>query len=438
MKKRRGFKNKEFADELFVEHEDECNLTDANILRVEHVSSKIKRRNRKKTLKKFEKNQFLNICDEYLASKSHVLPKVLPETLHQPCSNPEILNFLSVFVNNYIDVFDVKQLRRKLSEFYDPSAYLTFQIAPYVCQSSLDKCSDKSYRPKYRPLWATYERFAVNSLPGGFPLPSWAWFAIKEESMPRRLRGPSLPKQDRKLLKSLKGYQMGHIQRLVSVTRSASSAPDRLIANIPPPPIARMECRGGDQVLGLLCRLPNLVHVRSDRYSHLDVIWVELPLVCVRYSCIAAEPVPQDTRPSDLEGISDQLLNIAPHGSYAIRLVCRMLILHQSGKILQEDWCVTPLPSSYLQECSLVITEAVSNFMTPKTSTLVSTFEAGGIPDDAVRSKLVDELSTATGMNKAYSLQCLTECQFDIDSALHSFQKVHEAGLLPAEAFSLI
>lgn len=94
--------------------------------------------------------------------------------------------------------------------------------------------------------------------------------------MPRRLRGPSLPKQDRKLLKSLKGYQMGHIQRLVSVTRSASSAPDRLIANIPPPPIARMECRGGDQVLGLLCRLPNLVHVRSDRYSHLDVIWVEV------------------------------------------------------------------------------------------------------------------------------------------------------------------
>ncbi|VDP31834.1 unnamed protein product [Schistosoma margrebowiei] len=336
-------------------------------------------------------------------------------------------------LNPYIDVFDVKQLRRKLSEFYDPSAYLTFQIAPYVCQSSLDKCSDKSYRPKYRPLWAPYERFAVNSLPGGFPLPSWAWFAIKEESMPRRLRGPSLPKQDRKLLKSLKGYQMGHIQRLVSVTRSASSAPDRLISNIPPPPIARMECRGGDQVLGLLYRLPNLVHVRSDRYSHLD-----LPLVCVRYSCIAAEPVPQDTRPSDLEGVSDQLLNIAPHGSYAIRLVCRMLILHQSGKILQEDWCVTPLPSSHLQECSLVITEAVSNFMTPKTSTLVSTLEAGGIPDDAVRSKLVDELSTATGMNKAYSLQCLTECQFDIDSALHSFQKVHEAGLLPAEAFSLI
>lgn len=75
----------------------------------------------------------------------------------------------------------------------------------------------------------------------------------------------------------------------------------------------------------------------------------------MRYSCIAAEPVPQDTRPSDLEGISDQLLNIAPHGSYAIRLVCRMLILHQSGKILQEDWCVTPLPSSHLQVSYIIL-----------------------------------------------------------------------------------
>lgn len=439
MKKRRGFKKKEFTDELFAEDEGECNLVNASILRVEHVSSKTKRRNRKKTLKKLENIQFLNVCDKYLASKSHVLPKVLPEILPQFCSNPEILNFLSAFVNNYINVFDVKQLRRKLSEFYDPSAYLTFQIAPYVCQSSLNECSDKSYRPKYQPLWATYERFAVNSLPGGFPLPSWAWFAVKEESMPRRLRGPSLCKQDRKLLKSLKGYQMGHIQRLVSVTRSASSASDRSITNIPPPPIARMECRGSDQVLGLLCRLPDLVHVRSDRYSHLDVIWSELPLVCMRYSCIAAESVPQDTRPSDLEGISDQLLNIAPYGNYAVRLVCRMLILHQSGKILQEDWCVTPLPSSYLQECSLIITEAVSNFMTSRTpSTLASTLKPGGMPDDSVCSKLVEELSIATGMNKAYSLQCLTECRFDLDSALHSFQKVHEAGLLPAEAFSLI
>ncbi|CAH8436915.1 unnamed protein product [Schistosoma turkestanicum] len=276
MKKRRGSRKKGSSDELFFDHEDDCDITDVNLLRLTHGSSKTKRRKRKKTIKKLEQIQFLNVCDEYLTTKSQELPKVLPDVIPHFCSNPELLNFLSAFVNSYIDVFDVKQSRKKLSEFYDPSAYLTFQIAPYVCQSSLEKCSDKSYRPKYRPLWGVYERFAVNSLPGGFPLPSWAWCAVKEESMPRKLRSPSLPKQDRKLLKSLKGYQMGHIQRLVSVARSASSAPDRFISNIPPPPIARTECRGGNQVLGLLCRLPNLVHVRNDKYSHLDVIWSEV------------------------------------------------------------------------------------------------------------------------------------------------------------------
>ncbi|KAH8854769.1 Cathepsin B-like cysteine-like protein [Schistosoma japonicum] len=252
--------------------------------------------------------------------------------------------------------------------------------------------------------------------------------------MPRRLRSPGLLKQDRKLLKSLKAYQMGHIQRIVSVTRSASCAPDRSLTSIPPPPIARTECRGGDQILGLLCRLPDLLHVKNDKCSHLDVIWSELPLVCLRYSCVAAEPVQEDTL-SDLRNVSDQLLDITPYGSYAIRLISRMLILHQSGKIFQEDWCITPLPSSYVEECSLIITEAVSNFMTLKTFAPVSTFEAG-IQDEAACSKLVEELSSATGMNKSYSLQCLTECQFNLDSALYSFQKVQEAGLLPAEAFA--
>ncbi|KAK4472980.1 hypothetical protein MN116_004180 [Schistosoma mekongi] len=432
MKKRRASRLK---DRLFIEEDSKCSVTEGNLLRVGYVSSKTKRRSRKKTLKQLEQIQFLNTCSEYLVSRPQQSFKVLPDILPHSCSNAELLDFLSTFINRYIDVFDLKHLRPTLSQFYDPSAYLTFQIAPYVCQSSLEKCSDKSYRPKYQPLWGVYERFAVNSLPGAFPLPSWAWCAVKEESMPRRLRSPSLPKQDRKLLKSLKAYQMGHIQRLASVTRSASCAPDRSLTSIPPPPIARTECRGRDQILGLLCRLPGLLHVKNDKYSHLDVIWSKFPLVCLRYSCVAAEPVQHDTL-SDLRNVSDQLLDITPYGSYVVRLVSRMLVLHQSGKIFQEDWCITPLPSSYVEECSLIITEAVSNFMTPKALFApVSTFEAG-IQAEVACSKLVEELSSATGMNKSYSLQCLTECQFNLDSALHSFQKVQEAGLLPAEAFS--
>ncbi|CAH8443499.1 unnamed protein product [Heterobilharzia americana] len=419
MGKRRGWRKKDWG---FTDLDDANDPVETKDLKVGCLTSKNKRRIRRKLLKKIEHNQFLDVCDKYLASKSEESFKVLPDILPHSCSSAELLSLLSSFVNRYVDVFNAKQSRIELSQFYDPTAYLTFQIAPYICQTALEKCSDKSFKPKYQPLWRAYERFAVNSLPGGFPLPSWAWSAVKEESMPRKLRSSSnLLKQDRKLLKALKGYQAGHIQRLVSVARSASSAPDRWNKNIPPPPMSRTHCQGIDQVLGLLCRLPNLVHIKDDKYSHLDVISSEPPVVCVRYSCIAAEQIPDDTRPSDLETVSDQLLDIAPYGRYAVRL---------------EDFCITPLPSSYIQECSLIITEAVSNFMASQApSNSLSVQKACFIPDEVVISKLVDQLSLTTGMNKAYSLQCLTECQFDLDSALYSFQKVHEAGVLPAEAF---
>ncbi|CAH8826776.1 unnamed protein product [Trichobilharzia szidati] len=432
MGKRRGSRKKGC-----VEFDDGEEMVDVKSLHTERVNLKNKHRRRKKSLKNLDSAHFLNVCSDYLVAKSQETDKVLPDILPHSCSSAELLNLLSTFVNRYIDVFNAKLSRIDLRQFYDTTAYVTFQIAPYVCQPAVEKCPDKSFRHKYQPLWGVYERFAVNRLPGGFPLPSWAWCAIKEESMPKKSRNFSnLPKQDRKLLKALKGYQTGHIQRLVSVSRSASSAPDRWRSGIPAPPMARMECRGVEQVLGLLCRLPDLIHVKNDKYSHLDVISSEPPVVCLRYSCIAAELVPKDTRPSDLENVSDQLLDIAPYGKFAVRLVSRTLILHHMGKIIQEDLCLTPLPSSYVEECSLIVTEAVSSFMMSQASPTSSLVQQTGCAfDETTVARLVEELSVATGMNKAYSLQCLTECHFNLDSALQSFQKVHAAGLLPPDAF---
>ncbi|CAH8826782.1 unnamed protein product [Trichobilharzia szidati] len=268
MGKRRGSRKKGC-----VEFDDGEEMVDVKSLHTERVNLKNKHRRRKKSLKNLDSAHFLNVCSDYLVAKSQETDKVLPDILPHSCSSAELLNLLSTFVNRYIDVFNAKLSRIDLRQFYDTTAYVTFQIAPYVCQPAVEKCPDKSFRHKYQPLWGVYERFAVNRLPGGFPLPSWAWCAIKEESMPKKSRNFSnLPKQDRKLLKALKGYQTGHIQRLVSVSRSASSAPDRWRSGIPAPPMARMECRGVEQVLGLLCRLPDLIHVKNDKYSHLDVI----------------------------------------------------------------------------------------------------------------------------------------------------------------------
>lgn len=51
------------------------------------------------------------------------------------------------------------------------------------------------------------------------------------------------------------------------------------------------------------------------------------------------------------------------------------------------------------------------------------------------QSALLSQFVSRTGMNLAYSMQCLKECEFNLDLALESFKRVYDAGLLPGEAF---
>lgn len=41
-----------------------------------------------------------------------------------------------------------------------------------------------------------------------------------------------------------------------------------------------------------------------------------------------------------------------------------------------------------------------------------------------------------TGMNQAYSEQCLSECDWDVQIAMEAFRRVQEAGMLPENAFT--
>ena len=55
--------------------------------------------------------------------------------------------------------------------------------------------------------------------------------------------------------------------------------------------------------------------------------------------------------------------------------------------------------------------------------------------DSVVNDALVSRLSQQTGMNEKFSLQCLTECNFDSEKAVQMFNALHSKGGVPNEAF---
>lgn len=165
-----------------------------------------------------------------------------------------------------------------MSQFYDENATLTFQIAPYLCSSKLTDSSGNKSKLKSPHLWKRYEHLACNLLPGSVPLPAWAWTSLSQlvSSLPKSQKPVvSLGKSERKQLKALQAFQTGHTQRLLSVSRNASSR-DRDTPGIPQPPISRHEARGRTSILGLLGRLPPLIHIKNNDCAHMDVVTVEV------------------------------------------------------------------------------------------------------------------------------------------------------------------
>ncbi|TGZ65044.1 hypothetical protein CRM22_006050 [Opisthorchis felineus] len=355
MGKRRGRSGRKLTEHQHVEPDD---VIDPD---VPFKLSKRLRRQRRKIQKKCERLQFAAACEDALVCREQPTLMDLPPTIHNVQVDPELLTNLSVLVTSYLDAFETGDLRKRLIDFYAPDAYLTLQITPYLCiHDDIQNIPTKREKLKAQPSWAEYERFAVNLIPGAVPLPAWAWASLSTAvaTGPKSEQSrQKLGKYDRQRLKVLRAFQVAHSQRLKNVSRSASSASDRWLESVPLPPLARREALGHADILGLLSRFPDLIHVKADECCCLDVISAEQHAAAIRLAVT-------------------QRLN-----------------------------------------------QRLSNNPAPK------------LTDLAVQAAL-RELSVTTGMNETYAWQCLSECGFNLHTALEAFRNVMGANLLPPEAFT--
>ncbi|KAF5396300.1 TAP protein [Paragonimus heterotremus] len=396
--------------------------------------SKRLRRQRRKLLRKHAKQQFDTACGDLLTKMSEPDSEQISLPLSiQTCTDPDTLTLLSSLVNAYLDTFDLKETRAALARFYCDDAYLTLQFAPHLSKGDVLSSGGKKIKFKTPYASSAYEPFACNLIPGALPLPSWAWAQMSTAvaALPKSKRpNEKLEKCEKQRLKALRTDQAWHIRRLEIVTRSSSAATNNRLPNVPFSPLARSAARGKSEIIGLLVRLPDLVHLKVDECCCLDVVLSESTAICFRYSCLGAEPVTAtDEELSAM--IDDPILSVDSLGPFFIRAVHRLLLVcpNSDGGIIQEDVCFTPAPHSLIQQYASVITNAISERLSLRNASVQ--------PGTTEHSKetLVKHFSTLTKMNAAYSLQCLSECGFDLQTALDSFHRVLGANLLPADAF---
>ncbi|KAA3670854.1 uncharacterized protein DEA37_0005941 [Paragonimus westermani] len=427
MGKRRGWHTGESEVKCDVPVDEDTYVATASL-------SKRLRRQRRKLLRKHAKRQFDTACDDLLTKMSEPNSEQISLPLSiQTCTDSDTLTLLSSLVNAYLDTFDLKETRAALARFYCDDAYLTLQFAPHLSESNLLSSNGKKIKFKTPYASSAYEPFACNIIPGALPLPSWAWAQMSTvaAALPKSKRpNEKLGKCEKQRLKALRTDQAWHIKRLEIVARSASTVGNSRLLSVPFSPLARSAARGKAEIVGLLIRLPDLVHLKVDECCCLDVVLSESTAICFRYSCLGAEPVTA-TDEELLAMIGDPILSVDSLGPFFIRAVHRLLLVYPTsdGRIIQEDVCLTPAPQSLIQQYASVITNAISERLSLRNaSAQLGTTEHSN-------EALVRHFSALTKMNTAYSLQCLSECGFDLQTALDSFHKVLGANLLPPDAF---
>ncbi|KER21100.1 hypothetical protein T265_10514 [Opisthorchis viverrini] len=71
----------------------------------------------------------------------------------------------------------------------------------------------------------------------------------------------------------------------------------------------------------------------------------------------------------------------------------------------------------------------------PPTDTTVPSVSSSTPADASAQAILITELKQRSGMNEAFSRQCLEEYQWNFEAAFGAFEMLRNAGKLPPEAF---
>ncbi|CAH8587689.1 unnamed protein product [Schistosoma turkestanicum] len=111
-----------------------------------------------------------------------------------------------------------------------------------------------------------------------------------------------------------------------------------------------------------------------------------------------------------------------------------MILIAPGGHIVQDDYIVSN-PSTSL--CKKYITEMATRYkqsnQTPNQQQNVPSVD---LSTPEVKESIVIEFSRRTGMNVAFSKQCLEEYEWNANAALSAFETMNSAGKIPPEAFS--
>ncbi|CAH8593598.1 unnamed protein product [Dicrocoelium dendriticum] len=110
-----------------------------------------------------------------------------------------------------------------------------------------------------------------------------------------------------------------------------------------------------------------------------------------------------------------------------------MILVAPGGHIIQDDFIISN-PSPPL--CKKYITGVVCKNRSERTSEASSLQALTDGPDGNTQTVLLNELKQRSGMNEAFSRQCLQEYQWNLEAALNAVQTLSSAGKLPPEAFA--
>ncbi|KAM3175306.1 hypothetical protein ACTXT7_008771 [Hymenolepis weldensis] len=388
------------------------------------LHQRLRNKERKKKLRKCK----VDFVDKILALE-HVEPTPEP-VLELPTSqpsftpSPDIAILVSAFLMRKMNLLEQKEGLVYLPDFYFMNCLLSVHAAPFIAEKYDTMMEKNSANRKDCKSTAAVDSMlpyilaSSNLLRGNWPLPSWA---LEFDSAEQKQKLDKFQRKKLQVVRKIQDFNSKYFRRQQKRTDLSS------ISQFETSHATVHAAAGLQQVRKLLESIPFLLTIKSDATTCYDITRHGPTGICFQYRTLCLE------MPREQSKNKTSILLHAP----LVRWVQRTVILLPPPvlKIVNEIICVTPVSEEQQAKHADVIRNAIENWV----SSIEKTgFSATGLPQSEVYEKVskISQFSSVTGMNQAYSEQCLSECDWDVQIAMEAFRRVQEAGMLPENAFT--
>uniref|UniRef100_A0A0R3SFT8 TAP-C domain-containing protein n=1 Tax=Hymenolepis diminuta TaxID=6216 RepID=A0A0R3SFT8_HYMDI len=355
------------------------------------LHKRLKNKERKKRLRKFK----VDFVDKILALE-HVEPipepiLELPTLQSSFTPSPDIAILVSAFLMRKMDLLEQREGIVYLPDFYFMNCSLSVHAAPFIAEkydtimgknsANRKDCKGTAAVDSMLP----YVLASSNLLKGNWPLPSWA---LEFDNTEPRQKLDKFQRKKLQVVRKIQDFNSKYFKRQQK----------------------RIDLSG----------------ISQFETSHAAVHAAPTG-ICFQYRTLCLE------MPREQSKNKTSILLHAP----LVRWVQRTVILLPPPvlKIINEIICVIPVSEEQQAKHADVIRNAIEIWV----SSIEKTgFIATGLPQSEVCEKVakISQFSSVTGMNQAYSEQCLSECDWNVQIAMEAFRRVQEAGMLPESAFT--